>query len=124
MLGSNGWHNPKVIKDGKRYISNTIISTSFELDQNQKMWLDFKSAYKSRFNAEPDRIAALGYDAAALVMKALAAAGNDPSRINENLRKTQNYQGLSGLISFDSTTRENTEASILKVTENGFLRVQ
>jgi len=113
-----------VIKDGKRYISNTIISTSFELDQNQKMWLDFKSAYKSRFNAEPDRIAALGYDAAALVMKALAAAGNDPSRINENLRKTQNYQGLSGLISFDSTTRENTEASILKVTENGFLRVQ
>lgn len=124
MLGSNGWHNPKVIKDGKRYISNTIISTSFELNQNQKMWLDFKSAYKSRFNAEPDRISALGYDAAALVMKALAGAGNDPSKINENLRKTQNYQGLSGLISFDGVTGENTEASILKVTEGGFLRVQ
>ncbi len=124
MLGSNGWHNPKVIKDGKRYIANTIISTSFELNQNQKMWLDFKSAYKSRFNAEPDRISALGYDAAALVMKALASAGNDPSKINENLRKTQNYQGLSGLISFDSVTGENTEASILKVTEEGFLRVQ
>ncbi len=124
ILGSNGWHNPKVIKDGKRYISNTIISTSFELNQNQKMWLDFKSAYKSRFNADPDRISALGYDAATLVMKALAGAGNDPSKINENLRKTQNYQGLSGLISFDSITGENTEASILKVTEDGFLRVQ
>ncbi len=124
MLGSNGWHNSKVIKDGKRYISNAIISTSFELDQNQKSWLDFKSAYKSRFNAEPDRISALGYDAAALVMKALAGAGNDPIKINENLRRTQNYQGLSGLISFDSVTGENIEASILKVTEDGFLRVQ
>ena len=65
MLGSNGWHNQKVIKDGKRYVANTIISTSFELNQNQKTWLDFKSAYKSRFNAEPDWICALGYDAAA-----------------------------------------------------------
>ncbi len=124
MLGSNGWHNPKVIQDGKRYVANAIISTSFELNQNQKMWQDFKSAYKARYNTEPDRISALGYDAASLVMKALAYAGNDPSRINDALKKTLNYQGLSGLISFDGTNGENTEASILKVTEGGFLRVQ
>lgn len=124
MLGSNGWHNPKVIQDGKRYVANAIISTSFELNQNQKMWQDFKSAYKARYNTEPDRISALGYDAASLVMKALAYAGNDPSRINDALKKTLNYQGLSGLISFDGINGENTEASILKVTEGGFLRVQ
>ncbi|HEX3018708.1 MAG TPA: ABC transporter substrate-binding protein [Chitinispirillaceae bacterium] len=124
MLGSNGWHNPKVIQDGKRYISNAIISTSFELNQNQKSWLDFKAAYKTRYNAEPDRISALGYDAASLVMKSLALTGNDPSRINDALKKTLNYQGLSGLISFDGENGQNTEASILKVTETGFLRVQ
>lgn len=124
MLGSNGWHSPKVIQDGKRYVANAIISTSFELKQDQKQWLDFKAAYKARYNAEPDRISALGYDAATLVMKALAEAGNDPVKINEALRRTQNYQGLSGLISFDRVDGENSQASILKVTESGFLRVQ
>lgn len=124
MLGSNGWHSLKVVQDGKKYVANTIISTSFELNQNQKSWADFKSAYKARYNAEPDRISALGYDAATLVMKALAEAGNDPVKINESIRKTQNFQGLSGLISFDHEDGENSEASILKITETGFLRVQ
>ncbi len=124
MLGSNGWHSSKVVQDGNKYVANAIISTSFELNQNQKSWSDFRSAYKARYNAEPDRISALGYDAATLVMKALAEAGNDPVKINESIRKTQNFQGLSGLISFDREDGENSEASILKVTETGFLRVQ
>ena len=124
LLGSNGWHNQRVVQDGKRYVANAIISSSFELDQSQKAWLNFKQAYKTRFNAEPDRIAALGYDAASIVLKSVQDAGDSPERIADALAKLQRFSGLSGMISFESDDRANNEVTILKVTENGFLRVQ
>src|SRR5690554_3140341 len=34
MLGSNGWHNQKTIQDGRQYVRNTIISTSFDINQS------------------------------------------------------------------------------------------
>lgn len=124
LLGSNGWHNSKVIQEGKRYVANTMISTSFELNQNQKEWVDFKNAYRMRYNNEPDRISALGYDAASIIIKAITTAGNDPVKLGESIRNIQKFNGLSGMISFDKNDGTNNEASILKVTENGFLRVQ
>ncbi|MBN1760871.1 MAG: ABC transporter substrate-binding protein [Chitinispirillaceae bacterium] len=125
LLGSSGWHQEKVIKDGKRYVLNTMISTSFDLDQNRKEWQTFAKNYKSRFNSEPDRIAALGYDAAAMIMKAIRETGSDnPDRIRDVLSKTTRYQGLSGVVSFEPDRHANSESAVYKITNDGFVRVQ
>lgn len=125
MLGSNGWHTQKVIDDGKRYVGNAMIATSFDVDESGKVWLDFKKAYKNRYNTDPDRIAALGYDAAALIMRAVReSGGDDPEKVGEQLLKTDKYSGLSGVVTFDRTSRANSEAAVYKITESGFVRVQ
>jgi ABC-type branched-subunit amino acid transport system substrate-binding protein len=125
ILGSSGWHQQKVLKDGKRYVRNAMISTSFELDQSAKEWLEFAKAYKRRYNTEPDRIAALGYDAASLIMKAINTTGGDnPDRIRDELLKTDQYHGLSGIVSFEKGRRANNESAVYKITESGFVRVQ
>ncbi|MBN1578589.1 MAG: ABC transporter substrate-binding protein [Chitinispirillaceae bacterium] len=125
ILGSSGWHQPKVLKDGKRYVFNAVISTSFELDQSGKEWGDFVKAYKKRYNTEPDRVAALGYDAATLVMKAIReTGGDDPKRIREVLARTDRFHGISGIVSFEEGRRANNECAVYKITESGFVRVQ
>ena len=125
LLGSNGWHTKKVLDDGKQYVLNTLLSTSFELDETQTSWINFKKAYKTRFNADPDRISALGYDAANLIIRAIKdAGGDDPSKVSEAIARIQDYQGISGVISFDRSTRSNSEAAIMKITDKGFIRVQ
>ena len=125
ILGSSGWHHQKVLHDGKRYVLNAIISTSFELNQSGKEWSNFVNAYKSRYNTEPDRVAALGYDAAALVMKAIRKTGGDnPKRIRAELTKTDRYHGISGIISFNDGRRANNECAVYKIIESGFVRVQ
>jgi ABC-type branched-subunit amino acid transport system substrate-binding protein len=124
LLGANGWNNPKVIQDGKRYVVNAVLSTTSELNYEKKEWQDFKKAYKARYNAEPDRVAAYGYDAGSLVVKAIKEVGGDPVRIAEALGKVQGYSGVSSSISFDREQRVNREATILKVSESGFLRLQ
>ncbi len=125
LLGSSGWHQPKVIKDGKRYVLNTMISTTFELDKDNPQWQSFVKTYRSRFNEEPDRIAALGYDAAAMMMKAIReTGGDDPVRIRDALAKTIRYQGLSGVVSFEQDRHANNESAVYKISGNGFVRVQ
>ena len=125
LLGSSGWHQEKVIRDGKRYVVNTMISTTFELDQTSKEWMSFVRTYKNRYNSEPDRVAALGYDAAAMIMKAIRETGSDdPARIRDVLSKTTRYHGLSGVVSFEPGRRANNESAVYKISETGFVRVQ
>jgi len=125
LLGSSGWHQQKVIADGRKYVTNAVISTGFEPDLAESGWSEFVKLYKAKYNSEPDRIAALGYDAAALVMNALREAGSDnPERVREILLKTSQYKGLSGMVSFDKGRRANSETAVYKIATDGFVRVQ
>jgi len=127
ILGSNGWQSKKVLQDGSTYVQGALISATIETDQTVNEWVEFKKTFKSRYNYEPDRINALGYDAANLIVNAVRGVGNEnSSRIADALQKVQGYQGLAGMVSFDRANNDgaNTEAVILKITANGFVRVQ
>jgi len=127
LLGSIGWHNPKTLVDGKEYVSNALISTNLPMSSSpSKEWLEFKSAYKARFAVDPDRAAALGYDGACLITKCLKEIGGTPSpaQLCAALSKIKGYSGASGLITFDQGQRTNSEATIMKIKDKQFIRVQ
>ena len=128
LLGSNGWRSPKTLADGKNYVRNAIISTPFEPDSSWKKWPDFRKEYVARFREEPDRVAALGFDAGTIAAAALeknaGESAGSASRITEAIAATQKFEGVSGIITFDRNSRTNTEAVICKITSTGFVRVQ
>ena len=129
LLGSIGWHNPRTILDGKEYVSGALLLTNLPASVNtDKEWLDFRAQYKSRWGAEPDRPAALGYDAANLITRCLRDIGGSGAptadQISQALVKIKGYKGASGLISFDPAQRKNSEAAIMKIKDKQFIRVQ
>jgi ABC-type branched-subunit amino acid transport system substrate-binding protein len=126
LLGSTGWHNPKTIADGKRYVANAIFSTNLPTGTATPEWSAFSAAYQKKFKAEPDRIAALGYDALQLYLMALRKSdGNtDPHSIGSFISSVKNLSGASGRISIDPGTHTNTEAAIMRISENQFIRLQ
>jgi ABC-type branched-subunit amino acid transport system substrate-binding protein len=126
LLGATGWHNAKTILDGKQYVNNALIVTNLEPDRDNKAVADFRAQFQTRSNIEPDRVAALGYDAAALVCNVFRTEGDEVSarQIVNALQSVRQYQGLSGLISFDQVRGVNTEAAIVKISDRQFLRVQ
>ncbi|MBN1130304.1 MAG: penicillin-binding protein activator [Chitinispirillaceae bacterium] len=126
LIGSSGWYSQRTLSVGKQYVHNAIISAPFEPDTSWKKWPEFRREYVKRFREEPDRIAALGYDAATLAAQAMENSGSSlkATRIAEFLAEQRRYEGVSGVISFDPSRHTNTEAVILKLTPNGFVRVQ
>jgi ABC-type branched-subunit amino acid transport system substrate-binding protein len=127
LLGSSGWRSPKTTVDENRYIQDAIISAPFEPDASWRRWPNFASDYVVRFHEEPDRVAALGYDAGTLIATAIDSAGKSPGsffHLQDFLTKIHKFEGASGLISFDPKERTNTEVTILKLTHAGFVRVQ
>ena len=124
MLGTGRWDDPRVPSEGKRYVHDAIISVTPQLDQENERWTDFNRAYRARYNEPPNRISAMGYDAARLVIKAVGdAGGTDIARLKKAFTAVQEYSGVSGIVSFDPHTGANNEVQIMKVTETGFLRV-
>jgi ABC-type branched-subunit amino acid transport system substrate-binding protein len=128
LLGSTGWYNPKTIIDGKEYVADALISNNFQAgNDNDREWVDFKTVYKSRYSGDPERIAALGYDAAMLVLQAVKDKGGEKAaaaQIAQALSLVKGFKGASGLISFDPVGRVNTEAAIMKIKDKQFIRVQ
>jgi ABC-type branched-subunit amino acid transport system substrate-binding protein len=126
MLGTGGWSDPRVPSgsEGKRYANNAIVSAGIQPDQSSEAWQTFAADYRARYNDEPNRIAAMGYDAAMLVIKAVGEAGGaDVAKLKKTLASIKEYGGLSGMITFDPNTGANGEAIIMKVTDKGFVRV-
>jgi ABC-type branched-subunit amino acid transport system substrate-binding protein len=132
LLGSIGWHNQKTVVDGKEYVSGALFSTNLPASgaAADKEWLDFKAQYKTRWGAEPDRPAAMGFDAACLITHCLrdigggSASAPSAEEISRALSKIKSYKGASGLISFDPAQRTNSEAAIMKIKDKQFIRVQ
>jgi ABC-type branched-subunit amino acid transport system substrate-binding protein len=128
LLGSTGWFNPKTITDGKEYVTDALISNNFQAaGENDREWQEFKSYYKMRYSSDPERIAALGYDAAMIVLQAIKDKGGDKaaaSQIAQSLSLVKGYKGASGVITFDPAQRVNTEATIMKIKDRQFIRVQ
>ncbi|MBD3391421.1 MAG: ABC transporter substrate-binding protein [Chitinivibrionales bacterium] len=125
LLGSTGWHTSKTLLDGKRYVEDAIISTSFQTDTRNEHWVSFAKAYRERFDAEPDRVAApLAYDACVLVLNAVNKVGDDPRALSRHLLGVKGFRGVSGAITFEGTDGANAETAIMKIKDRAFVRIQ
>jgi len=124
MLGAGRWDDPRVPTEGKRYVQNAIISVGPQIDQTGEAWTNFNAAHRARFNSDANRISAMGYDAAQLIVKLINENGGaDVGKMRKALAAVQGYSGLSGMVTFDPQTGANSEVLIMKVTETGFMRV-
>ena len=124
LLGSNGWHSKTTLSEGKKYVNNAIFSTNFETTTQNEKWETFSKSFLNQFKEKPDRIAApLSYDATNLILNALNEE-NSMEAIRDKLYSIKNFNGASGMISFDPIEGVNSEAKIMKISNKKFIRVQ
>jgi branched-chain amino acid transport system substrate-binding protein len=116
MLGGDGWDSPDLFKIGGGAIDGSYFSNHFAPDVASEKSKHFVSAFKAKHGSEPTGLAALGYDAAAVLVDAMKRAGRtDADALRKALSETKDFEGVSGKITIDSGRNAQKSAVVLKI---------
>ncbi len=111
--GGDGWDSSDLdtkATDGG-YFSNHYSPDS--TDPAVQSWV---SKYKAKYNAVPDALATLAYDATNLLTNAVITAGSsDASKIRDALAATKDFKAVSGSITIDKDGNPVKSAVIIQV---------
>jgi branched-chain amino acid transport system substrate-binding protein len=117
LLGGDGWDSPDLLKIGGHAITGGYFVNHYSPDRKDAVAEAFIKKYKARHGIVPDAFAALAYDAAGILLKALDAAKRPVSgEILKTLAPTKSYKGVTGVISFDAKGDAIKSAVILRWT--------
>lgn len=119
MLGGDGWDSPQLRQIGGPDIVGSFYSNHFAPDHLTPQSRVFVEGYRSRYHETPSGLAALGYDAALVIIDAMKRAPTvDRAAIRAALRTTR-VEAVTGTIAFDAQRNPVKPAVVLRVTDQG-----
>jgi branched-chain amino acid transport system substrate-binding protein len=119
MLGGDGWDSPKLFEIGGAAIQGAYFSTHYTTSSPDEDTQKFIKAYKEKYNEIPDSLAALGYDAALILVDALKNAKDlSAAEIRDAIAKTKDFKGVTGKITIDADHNADKNAVVVQVEGN------
>ena len=121
LLGGDGWDSSKLSEIGQDSINGSYFSNHYTNESQEPMVQDFINKFKAKFNETPDGLAAMGYDAAKVLIAAMQNAANlTPKSIRDEIAKTKDFQMVTGKISLDEQRNAVKSAVVVKVDGPNF----
>ena len=119
LLGTDGWDNPKVVEiAGAAALNNTFFSNHYSSQDSDPNVRKFIEAYKAEYKEEPSSMAALGYDAAMIVVDAIKRANTtDAAKVKEAMEHTKNLQVSTGIVTMDSNHNPIKSAVVIEMKD-------
>jgi len=115
--GADGWDSPQLVEIGGEHVEGCVFTNHFSKDDTNSVVRNFVKKYREQYDTDPDALASLAYDAASILLKAMAQAGSlDGEKLKEST-KTISVQGVSGAIRFDEKRNPIKSAVILKISQ-------
>ena len=105
ILGSDAWDSPKLAEiGGPQALNNTYFTNFYSIEDRNPVSNAFVEAYKKEYGEVPDSMAAMGYDAARLLVDAIKRANStDAAKITKALAETKDFASVSGPMSLNDT---------------------
>jgi branched-chain amino acid transport system substrate-binding protein len=118
ILGCEAWDSPTLIQVAGKAADGCYFSNQFSADDPNPVVREFGKVYRDRFGSLPDNFAALGYDAANVVLDAIKRANSTDSRaIRDAIARTKDFPGVSGHITIDAQRNASKPAVILAIKD-------
>jgi branched-chain amino acid transport system substrate-binding protein len=119
LMGGDGWDSPKLTAIGGSSLEGCYFSTHFSAQDTNPLVQDFVKKYQAKFNAAPDGMAPLGYDAMMILGQAIKTAGStDGAKVRDALAAVKNYPGVTGNITINEKRNATKSAVVLEVKNN------
>lgn len=118
LLGGDGWDSERLTEIAGNALDNSYFSNHYSPESTDPKVIDFVSRYKKVYGKIPDGLAAMGYDAALILIEALKQTKNQtPQEIRAALANIKNFQAVTGNISFNDQ-RDAEKAAVVIVVKN------
>jgi branched-chain amino acid transport system substrate-binding protein len=120
LLGGDGWVSDRLLEIAQDALDGSYFVNHYWVDDPNPKVREFVESYRKRYNATPDGLAALGYDAAGVLTSALErlraedpkgfqSLGGPPNaqqkearaKLRDLIAATKDYAGVTGRISLD-----------------------
>lgn len=117
LLGGDGWDSEKLSELGQDAIKGSYFSNHYTTESTDPAVIEFIKKYREAYKGKtPDGLAALGYDAAKILIEAMERAPEiTPLAIRDEIAKTKNFTGVTGVISIDEKRNATKSAVVVQV---------
>lgn len=117
LLGGDGWDSEKLSEIGQDAINGSYFANHYTTESSEPVVTEFIEKYKSKYKGKtPDGLAALGYDAAKILIAAMERTTElTPENIRNEIQATVDHVGVTGTISIDSNRNATKAAVVVKV---------
>ncbi len=123
FIGTDGSLNPQLVALSKGAAEGMVVYGMFDPSIGNEESASFVAAYREAYKAEPDVWAALGYDAASLLVSTIAEqkkfADVDREDLNAALSVAK-YQGVTGSIEFNEKGDRQGQLFFFRVKDGVF----
>jgi branched-chain amino acid transport system substrate-binding protein len=119
LIGSDGWSSDQ-LKNAGTALDGCYFSDHYAKEDNRPIAEEFRAKYKAMFNgAEPDSMAACGYDAALLLFDAASRAKSlSGADLAAAINSTKDLHGVTGDITIDAQ-RNAKKGLVMQQVKNG-----
>lgn len=119
IFGGDGFNGDETTKiAGANNMNNVYYSDHVATDD--PALVEFTKQYKAKYNEDPTGFAALGYDAATMMIKGIEAAGTtDGDKIRVGLEGIKDLKGVSGTITVDAKTHNPSKSAVVLTYKDG-----
>ncbi len=116
LMGGDGWDSTKLAEIGKDAVNGHYFSNHYSTESNDPVVAEFIQKFKAKYNETPDALAALGYDAAKILVQAMERANDLSSKsIRDELAHTKDFPGVTGKITLNDNRDAVKSAVVVQV---------
>ena len=124
LMGTNLWHSDQLIATAKNYVQEAILVDIYYAQSSEKAVQNFIRAFEKVYGQQPGFMEGLAYDTAMIAFQTAA----DPevrSRkgVRDHLLKTLNFDGTTGLTSFNASGEGQKKLYLLQIQGNNFVEL-
>src|SRR6202166_55329 len=116
FIGCEAWDSPTLLQVAGKAADGCYFSNQFSAGDPNPVVQEFARVYRDKLGSLPDNFAALGYDAANVVLDAIKRADStSPSAVRDAIAQTKDFAGVSGQITIDARRNASKPAVILAI---------
>lgn len=125
LLGTKLWHSKKLVDMTKEYIQRAIIPDGFFSESTSARVRDFVEKFEKTYGEKPGFIEAIAYDTSMILFQILRKPDvRSRNAIKNALMQLKDFQGVTGLTSFNDKGDVKKELSLLRIKDDKFVELE